>query len=122
MNPRRYYISLTALLITAMLSSSALSVPEQSAKTNFKPRKKKLTIARLIEEYDEPIYHIEYEEETSEIIYGEGHKKFGKIYYDEVIAFKIDGYIVAYYFVEDEFLARVIKGDRDDGKFPKLLP
>ncbi len=122
MRTRRFYISLTALLVLAMLSSAALAVPEQSPKTNFKPRKKKLTIARLIEEYGEPFLHLEYEEETSTVIYGENRKKFGKIYFDEQIAFKIDGYLVIYYFVEDEFLAREIRGGPDDAEFPKLLP
>ncbi len=116
------YCSSTYALQPAILSSAALAVPEQSPKTNFKPRKKKLTIARLVEEYGEPFVHIKHEKEKSTTIYGEGHKKFGKIYYDELIAFKIGDYLVEYYFVKDEFLARVIKGGPDDGEFPKLLP
>ena len=122
MKARRHYIFLTALLVSAMLSSAAFAVPEQSPKRNFGPRKKKLTIARLIEEYGEPFVHIKHEKEKSTVIYGEGRKKFGKIHYDELIAFKISDYLVEYYFVENEFLARVIKGGPDEGEFPKLLP
>ncbi len=66
MKARRYYISLTALLVSVMLSSAALAVPEQSAKANFKPRKKKLTVARLKEEYGKPFFQIEWGEETSD--------------------------------------------------------
>ena len=101
---------MTAMLVVGMLASAAFASPEQSPKTNFGPRKKKLTVALLKETYGKPFFHIEWEEEASETIYGENRKKFGKICFDEQIGFKIDDYLVTYYFAKDKFLARVIRG------------
>ena len=122
MKARRYHISLTALLVSAMLSSAALAIPEQSPKTNFGPRKKKLTVALLKETYGKPFYHFEYEEEVSAKVVFESPKTVGKIWHYEAIAFKIDDFIVVYYFAEGKFLARVIKGGPPDGELPEILP
>ena len=122
MKARICYISLTALLVSAMLSSAALAVPEQSPKKNFGPRKKKLTVALLKETYGKPFYHFEYEEEVSEKVVTESPKTVGKIWHDEAIAFKIDDFLVVYYFTEGKFLARVIKGGSPDDELPELLP
>ena len=106
----------------AVLASAAYAVPERPPKTNFGPRKKKLTVARLKEAYGKPVYHLKYDKETSATIVTESPRTVGKIWHDEVIAFKIDDYLVTYYFAKGKFLARVIKGDSPNGKFPKLLP
>ena len=90
----RYHRILTAWLVVGMLSSAAFAVPERSPKTNFGPRKKKLTVARLKEAYGKPVYHLKYDEEVSETIVTESPKTVGKIWHDEVIAFKIDDYLV----------------------------
>ena len=52
----------------------------------------------------------------------ESPKTVGKIWHDEAIAFKIDDYLVTYYFTKGRFLARVIKGPLPDAELPRLLP
>jgi len=113
MKTRRYYIVLAALLVLTMLAPSALAIPERPPKQNFQPRKKKVTVARLKEAYGKPVYHLKFDEEVSETIVTETHKKIGTIYYDEEIV---------YYFTKGKFLARVIKGGSPDAELPKLLP
>jgi len=98
------------------------AVPERSPKTNFGPRKKKLTVARLKEAYGKPVCHIKFDEEVSETIVTESPRTVGRIWHDEDIAFKIDAYLVTYYFAKGKFLARVIKGGSPNAEFPKLLP
>lgn len=105
-----------------MLASAAYAVPERPPKTNFGPRKKKLTVARLKEAYGKPYFHLTYDEPMTETVANEKSEKLAKIHYDEEIAFKIDGYLVTYYFSKGKFLARVIKGNPADTKLPKLLP
>jgi len=112
MKARRYYIVLAALLVLTMLAPSAFAIPERSPKQNFQPRKKKVTVARLKEAYGKPVYHLKFDEEVSETIVTESPRTVGKIWHDEVIAFKIDDHLVTYYFTKGRFLARVIKGPR----------
>jgi len=65
------------------------ALPDRPAKTNFPPpRKKKITVARLKEAYGKPVYHIRFDEEVSETIVAESPRTVGKIWHDEVIAFK----------------------------------
>ena len=52
----------------------------------------------------------------------EVRKNLVRICFDEDIAFKIDDYLVIYYFAWGKFLARVIKGGPPDTELPKLLP
>jgi hypothetical protein len=122
MKARIYYRVLAATLLVGMLASATFAVPERSPKTNFGPRKKKLTIARLKEAYGKPYFHLTYDEPVAETIETENRKKLAKIHYDEEIAFKIDGYLVTYYFSKGKFLARVIKGGPANAELPKLLP
>jgi len=59
---------------------------------------------------------------VTETLVNENKQKFGKIHYDEEIAFRIDDYLVTYYFSKGKFLARVIKGGSAAAELPKLLP
>jgi hypothetical protein len=122
MKARRYYRVLAAILVVGMLASAAYAVPERSPKQNFGPRKKKITVERLKEEYGKPFFHIQWEEARCETVGLGKHKNLVKICFDEDIAFKIDDYLGIYYFAWGKFLARVIKGGSPNAELPKLLP
>jgi len=110
------------MLVMAVLASAAYAVPERSPKQNFGPRKKKITVERLKEEYGKPIYHTHSDEAICEMVGLGKHKNLVKICFDEDIAFKIDDYLVIYYFAWGKFLARVIKGGSPNAELPKFLP
>ncbi len=106
----KYHIVLAAWFFVAMLASSVLAVPEQSPGANFQPRKKKITVERLKDEYGKPVYHLKFDEPICETLVTEARQKLAKICCDEEIAFEMGEELVVYYFSKGKFLARVIKG------------